>query len=62
MILRDFYYPRWKYYFDNNLQEPSEGWFEMERKWALDESLKYFNIPQDDTKEALINIKKAHHF
>lgn len=50
-MLKDFYYPRWKYFFDNNLQEPEGGWFEMERKWALDESLRYSNEPQGDVKE-----------
>ncbi len=31
-IMKDFYYARWKYYFDNNLQ--GTDWFDMEWKWA----------------------------
>ncbi len=61
-MLKDFYLPRWKYFFDNNLKEPSEGWFEMERKWALNNELKYHNIPQGDTRNVVEEIKKAHHF
>lgn len=57
-MLKDFYYPRWKYYFDNNFTEPSEGWFEMERRWALDNSLRYSDVPQGDTKEVMIKIKR----
>ena len=52
-MLKDFYYPRWKYFFDNNLLEPSEGWFAMERQWALDETLRYANEPKGDAKELL---------
>ena len=61
-MLKDFYYPRWKSYFDNNLQEPSEGWFEMERRWALDKELKYSDIPHGDSRTVIEEIKKAHHF
>ena len=56
-MLKDFYYPRWKYFFDNNLQEPEGGWYEMERKWALDESQRYSNEPQGDAKELLIKMQ-----
>ena len=61
-MLKDFYYPRWKYYFDNNLEEPSEGWFEMERRWTLDKDLKYSDIPYGDSRTVIEEIKKAHHF
>ena len=55
-MLKDFYYPRWKYFFDNNMQEPSEGWFEMERKWVFNKNIRYTDIPQDDTKEIIRSI------
>ncbi|MDY5767586.1 MAG: alpha-N-acetylglucosaminidase C-terminal domain-containing protein, partial [Alloprevotella sp.] len=31
-IMKDYYYPRWKTFFDNDLQGPD--WFDMEWKWA----------------------------
>ena len=30
--MKDYYYPRWKTFFENNLQGPD--WFDMEWKWA----------------------------
>lgn len=33
-MLRDVYYPRWKYYFDHNYTDPSGGWFLFEWDWA----------------------------
>ena len=52
-MLKDFYLLRWQYFFDNNLSEPSEGWFEMERKWTFDKDLKYSDIPQNDTRDVI---------
>lgn len=31
-MMKDYYYPRWKYFFDNNLE--ATDWFDMEWKWA----------------------------
>lgn len=59
-MLKDFYYPRWKYFFDNNHNEPYEGWFEMERKWVFDDTLRYSNEPQGDAKELLLKIFKKY--
>ncbi|MBQ8222706.1 MAG: alpha-N-acetylglucosaminidase [Bacteroidales bacterium] len=56
-MLRAFYYPRWKYFFEHDLQEPEGGWFKMERQWALDSGLRYSDEPQGDAKEFL-TIKK----
>ena len=33
-LLADYYYPRWKYYFDNNCNGPSSGYFFFEWNWA----------------------------
>ncbi|MBQ0021368.1 MAG: alpha-N-acetylglucosaminidase C-terminal domain-containing protein [Bacteroidales bacterium] len=33
-LLKDYYYPRWKYYFDHDCQAPSAGWFYSEWNWA----------------------------
>ena len=55
-MLKDFYYPRWKYFFENDLQSPEEGWFEMEREWCFNKALKYSEKPQGDTKKVLRKI------
>ena len=59
-MLKDFYYPRWKYFFENNLQSPEEGWFAMEREWSLGKSLNYSDEPQGDTKKVLKKIWKRY--
>ena len=33
-LLADYYYPRWKYYFDNNCTDPTSGYFFFEWNWA----------------------------
>ena len=33
-LLADYYYPRWKYYFDHNCTNPSSGYFFFEWNWA----------------------------
>lgn len=38
-MLKDFYYPRWKYWFDHNMQAPSAGWFYTDWNWAHDTGL-----------------------
>lgn len=55
-MLKDFYYPRWEYFFENDLQSPEDGWFAMERKWALDKTFNYSDKPQGDTKKVLRKI------
>lgn len=52
-MLKDFYLPRWEYFFNNNNSSPPEGWFEMEQKWTLNKNIRYSNIPQGDTKEII---------
>ena len=52
-MMKDFYLPRWEYFFNNNMTSPPEGWFEMERKWALDKKMRYSDKPQGDTKETI---------
>lgn len=48
-MMKDYYYPRWKYFFDNNCQ--GKDWFDMEWAWAHDASKQYSNQPTGDTKE-----------
>ena len=55
-MLKDFYYPRWKYFFENDLQSPEDGWFKMEREWCFNKALKYSDKPQGDTKKVLRKI------
>lgn len=38
-MLRDFYYPRWKYWFDHGMREPEGGWFCTEWNWAHETGL-----------------------
>lgn len=33
-LLKDYYYPRWEYYFAHNCAAPSAGWFYSEWNWA----------------------------
>lgn len=46
-MMKDFYYPRWKYYFDNNLS--GTDWFVMEDKWVKDAALSYSDQPVGQT-------------
>lgn len=33
-MLKDFYYPRWEYFFSNNCSNPTNGWFYHDWDWA----------------------------
>ena len=33
-LLKDYYYPRWEYYFSHDCTAPSAGWFYSEWNWA----------------------------
>ena len=33
-MLRDYYYPRWRYWFDHDMKAPAAGWFYSEWNWA----------------------------
>ena len=57
-MLKDFYLPRWKYFFENDCQSPEEGWFKMERDWCLNKDLRYIAEPQNDTKKILRRLWK----
>lgn len=51
-MMKDYYYPRWKYFFDNNLQ--GADWFDMEWKWAHNTGStkhSYQNTTTGDTHE-----------
>ncbi len=51
-IMKDFYYTRWKTFFDNrdaNTAQPD--WFTHDWQWAHDASLSYSNTPEGSTKE-----------
>ena len=50
-MMKDYYYPRWKYFFDNNLNDTD--WFDMEWKWAHNTggtTYSYANTTTGDTK------------
>ena len=57
-MMKDFYLPRWEYFFNNNMTSPPEGWFEMERKWALDKKMRYSDKPQGNTIKVLNEIQE----
>lgn len=59
-MLKDFYYPRWKRWFDNGMQQPEEGWFPMEWAWAHDNSKRYATAPQGDTREIAGRLLRKH--
>ena len=48
-MLKDYYYPRWKYFFDNNCQ--GKDWFAMEWAWAHDNSKTYSDQPTGSTAD-----------
>lgn len=48
-MMKDFYYPRWKYYFDNGLTAPD--WFAMEDAWVKNAALSYSDEPEGQTAE-----------
>lgn len=51
-MLKDFYYPRWKTFFDNldaGTRQPD--WFDMEWAWAHNASLSYSNVPVGNTAD-----------
>ncbi|MDO4210207.1 MAG: alpha-N-acetylglucosaminidase [Bacteroidales bacterium] len=33
-LLSDYYYPRWRYWFDHDMKAPTAGWFYSEWNWA----------------------------
>lgn len=49
-MLKDFYYQRWKQWFDNGMRAPSEGWFNWEWKWAHSNPNAYDDIPTGDSR------------
>ena len=52
-LVRDFYYPRWKTFFDCRDQgrELPESWFEHDWRWAHNALLHYTEKPQGETAE-----------
>lgn len=48
-MLADYYYPRWRYFFDHNLSAPEGGWFQMEWDWAHDMNRRYSATPEGNT-------------
>lgn len=50
-MMKDFYYPRWKAWFDNGMQPPSGGWFSWEWNWAHSHPNAYTPQAKGDTRE-----------
>ncbi len=50
-MVGDFYYQRWKTWFDNGMKVPSGGWFQWERNWALNSAKRYPTAPTGNTAE-----------
>ena len=59
-MLKDYYYPRWKYYFDNNLTAPPTGWYPMEHDWATNAALSYPNTPTGDTRSVATELLRKY--
>lgn len=49
-MLRDFYYPRWKKWFDNGMAGDID-WYEWEHQWAMDASKRYSREPAGDARK-----------
>lgn len=50
-MVGDFYYQRWKTWFDNGMKVPSGGWFQWERNWALNSAKRYPTAATGNTAE-----------
>ncbi len=50
-MLKDFYYQRWKIWFDNGMAAPSGGWFQWERNWAFNNTTRYATTPTGNTRD-----------
>lgn len=48
-MMKDYYYPRWKKFFDDGLA--SSDWFQMEWNWAHDDTKSYSDTPVGNTAE-----------
>ena len=48
-MMKDYYYPRWKTYFDN--MSASHDWFAMEWEWAHNAKLSYSDQPVGETAD-----------
>ena len=49
-MLRDFYYPRWKKWFDSGMADDID-WYEWEHQWAMDASKRYSRKPAGDARQ-----------
>lgn len=59
-MLRDFYYRRWKRWFDAGMTPPAEGWFEMEWDWAHNDTTRYPTLPTGSTREVAGRLLRKH--
>lgn len=50
-MLRDFYYERWRRWFELGMNEPEGGWFEMEWDWAHNDTKRYPTTPVGSSRE-----------
>lgn len=48
-MLKDFYYQRWKTWFDNGMNAPAAGWFAWEWNWAHSNPNAYSATAEGDT-------------
>lgn len=50
-MLRDFYYSRWKAWFDNGMKAPDGGWYLWEHRWATDNNLRYSAVSKGNPRD-----------
>lgn len=50
-MLSDYYYPRWKYWFDHNMSAPEGGWFYHDWEWAHNLVIDYTQAAKTTAKE-----------
>ena len=50
-MVKDFYYQRWKTWFDNGMQAPAGGWFQWEHNWATNANKRFPTEPTGNTAE-----------
>ncbi len=55
-MLRDFYYERWKTWFDNGMKAPAGGWFQWEWNWAHSNPGAYSSEAEGDTRTVALEL------
>lgn len=59
-MVKDYYYARWKQWFDNGMAAPAGGWFQWEWNWAHSNEKRYPVEPAGSTSEVARKLLKKY--